>query len=108
LLAHGGDAIAKDFDLATVGTKETSGHFESESFAGAGFTEEDQGFARLSGKGDPAENVAVGEANVDIGKLDNGLAVGKRGGRGRNEGMIHGVSEYFFRKIERELGEESV
>ncbi len=55
-----------------------------------------------------AQNVAVGEANVDIGKLDNELAVGKRGGRGRNEGRIHEVSEYFFRKIERELGEESV
>ena len=95
MLAHGRDAIAEDIDLAAVGAKETSGHLESEGFAGAGFTEEDEGFARLSAKGDPAENVAVGEANVDIGKLDNGLAVGKRGDRGRNEGRIHGVQNTF-------------
>src|SRR5208283_707209 len=95
VLVHGGDAIPEDFDLATIGAKETSGHLESKSFAGAGFTEEDEGFARLSGKGDAAENVGIAETDVDIGKLDGGLAAGERGGRGRHGGKIHGVQKTF-------------
>jgi hypothetical protein len=73
MLAHGGDAIPQDFDLASVRAKETGGHFESESFAGAGFAKEDKSFARLSGKGDAAENIGIAETDVHIGKLDGGL-----------------------------------
>jgi hypothetical protein len=91
MLAHGGDAIPQDFDLASVRAKETGGHFESESFAGAGFAKEDESFARLSGKGDAAENIGIAETDVHIGKLDGGLARGRRVSRGGNGGKIHGV-----------------
>jgi hypothetical protein len=95
MLAHGGDVIPEYFDLAAIGAKKTSGHFESESLAGASFAEEDKGFARLSGKGDTAENVGIAESDVDIGKLDGGLAGGRRVSRGRNGGKIHGVQKTF-------------
>ncbi len=66
MLAHGGNAVAENFDLAAVGRKETGGHFESESFAGASLTEEHEGLASLGSKRDTAENVAIVEADVHI------------------------------------------
>src|SRR5579859_6882174 len=102
-----GNVLAENADAAGIGAKEAGSEFKEKGFAGAGFAEEDHGFAFLGGEGDATENFAFGETEADIIELNGGLAdCGRswgRGGRERHEG-----SEELVGEIESDFGEEGV
>ena len=53
-------------DLAGIGTNQAGGEFHDEGFAGAGFAEEDFGFAVRDVKRNATENISCFETQVDI------------------------------------------
>jgi hypothetical protein len=103
-----GNVMAENADVARIGTKEAGSEFKEKRFAGAGFAEEDYGFALLGGGGDAAENFAFGKTEVNIIEFNGRLADCLKSCCQAAGGETHEGSEEFIRKIESDLGEEGV
>jgi len=69
-----GNVLTENADAAGIGTQEAGSEFEEKSFASAGFTEEDNGFALLGGKSDAAEDFTFVKTEPDIIEFNSGFA----------------------------------
>jgi len=102
------DVLAENLNAAGIGTKEPGSKFEQKSFAGAGFAEEDYGFALPCGEGDAAKNLTFREAEADIFKFNSSLAECWKSCRQAAGGEIHEWSEKLVREIESDFSEKGV
>jgi len=107
-LAQTGNFFVENANGAGIGAEEPRGELEEKSFAGAGFAEEDHGFALLGGKRDAAKNFAFIKAEADVIELDGGLADCGKGCRQAGVRAIHEWSEKLVREIESEFGKKGV
>src|SRR5262249_30937208 len=69
---HGTEFLAENAHGAGVCLQESGGEFEGKGFAGTGFAEEDESFARHDAEGDAAKDVAFVEADADGLEFDSG------------------------------------
>jgi hypothetical protein len=103
-----GDVLVENAYGARIGAEETCREFEKKSFAGAGFAEEDDGFALLGGERDTTKNFAFGKTEADIVEFNGSLAGVCESCRETAGIGFHERSEKLISEIEREFREKGV